>query len=141
MAKAKPAPEKAKAKSTPHTGGCLCGNIRFAAAGPAGKPHICSSTMCQRHSGAPSLAWVDFARDRVTWTGSGGAPSAWRSSDFSSRAFCPKCGSTLGAIDDAPTIGLVSGIFDKPSAKDLIPAGRSFKDSRPRWWHFEIEGG
>lgn len=140
MAKAKSAPAKPKAKSTSHTGGCLCGHIRFAAVGPAGKPHTCSCTMCQRHSGAPTLAWVEFPKDKVKWTGPGGAPSTWRSSDFSNRAFCSKCGSTLGAVDDAPTIGLVTGVFDKPYQKELIPAFHSFRGARPKWWHIEIEG-
>ncbi len=138
MAKAKSASAKPKAKSATHTGGCLCGHIRFSAEGPAGKPHTCSCTMCQHHSGAPALAWVEFPRDKVKWTGPGGAPSTWRSSDFSSRAFCSKCGSTLGAIDDAPTVGLVTGVFDKPNARDLIPQSHSFKGARPKWWHIEI---
>ena len=94
--------------------------------------------MCQRHSGAPTLAWVVFPSDKVKWTGPGGSPSTWRASSFSSRAFCSKCGSTLGAIDDAPTIGLVTGVFDKPNAPDLIPAGHSFSGKRPKWWHIEI---
>jgi hypothetical protein len=96
--------------------------------------------MCQRHSGAPTLTWVEFPRDKVHWTGPGGAPSTWRSSEASSRAFCGKCGSTLGAIDDKPVVALVTGVFDTPNAKDLIPAGHSFKGSRPRWWHIAIGG-
>jgi hypothetical protein len=131
---------KAKPTKTVHTGGCLCGHIRFEAEGLAASPHTCSCTMCQRHSGAPTLAWVVFPKPKVTWTGPGGAPSTWRASDISSRAFCPTCGSTLGAIDDAPTIGLVTGVFDAPNAKDLVPASHSFKGRRPRWWHVRIDG-
>ena len=57
-----------------YEGGCLCGNIRFRATGPADWPHTCSCKMCQRHSGALTVAWVEFPRDRVEWTGPGGAP-------------------------------------------------------------------
>ncbi len=118
-----------------HAGGCLCGAIRFEADAPAGKPHTCSCGMCRRHTGALTAAWVEFPRDAVRWTGPGGAPATWRSSDYSSRAFCPACGSSIGAIDDAPVVALLVGTFDKPGAKDLIPTAHSFKGGRPKWWH------
>lgn len=124
-----------------HTGGCLCGRIRFEATGPAQRPHTCSCRMCQRHSGALTLAWVEFPKDAVTWTGPGGAPAAWRSSPGSSRAFCPACGSTLGAVDDAPTVALLLGVFDRPNRKELRPAAHACKSGRPRFWHVEIREG
>ena len=69
----------------------------------------------------------------MTWTGEGGAPSTFRSSDYSSRAFCPVCGSTLGAIDDAPTVALVSGSFDDRDDEALRPLSYSFEDVCPAW--------
>jgi len=119
-------------------GGCLCGAIRFEARGPARKPHTCSCRMCQRHTGALTVSWVEFDREAVSWTGPGGAPATYRSSQVSSRAFCPTCGSTLGAIDDKPTIALVVGAFDRPAAKALQPLSHSFRGGRPAWWHVEI---
>jgi len=119
-------------------GGCLCGAIRFRATGPAGWPHTCSCKMCQRHTGSLTTAWVEFPRERVDWTGPGGAPSAWRSSDRSSRAFCPVCGSTLGAIDDAPVVALVLGSFDANNRKTLAPGSHSHVTARPKWWHVVI---
>ena len=123
---------------TVYEGGCLCGQIRFRATGPVGWPHTCSCRMCQRHSGALTLAWAEFPRDRVHWTGPGGAPATWRSSDKSSRAFCPTCGSTLGAIDDGPVVALVIGSFDTPNRQALAPVGHSYVSRRPRWWHITI---
>lgn len=120
-----------------HTGGCLCGAIRFEAQGPAGKPHTCSCKLCQRHSGALTVAWVEFPKEAIAWIGPGGAPSTYRSSDYSSRAFCGTCGSTIGAIDDAPVVALVLGSFDKTNAVDLIPVSHSYRGGRPKWWHVE----
>jgi len=125
-------------KAQDYLGGCLCGNIRFSAKGPPGFPHTCSCKMCQRHSGALTVAWVEFPADRVTWTGPGGAPATWRSSDRSSRAFCPVCGSTIGAIDDAPVVALVLGCFDANNRKALSPQSHSHVSPRPRWWHVQI---
>ncbi|WP_071882852.1 GFA family protein [Chania multitudinisentens] len=122
-------------------GGCLCGHIRFVAHGEAHHPHTCSCTLCQRHSGSLTLCWVEFPKDQVQWTGPGGTPSLYRSSAASCRAFCSICGSTLGAIDDAPTLGLLLGAFDKKNQKSMVPEFHSFRASRPRWWKIAIANG
>lgn len=95
--------------------------------------------MCRRHTGALTTAWVEFAAEKVTWTGPGGAPAVHRSSDYSSRAFCPGCGSSLGAIDDKPLIALLLGVFDEPGLQELMPTHHSFEDARPDWWHVEAK--
>ncbi|WP_175625149.1 MULTISPECIES: GFA family protein [Oxalobacteraceae] len=117
-----------------YSGGCLCGHIRFTAHGVAANPHSCSCDNCQRHSGAPSLCWVEFPKDVVEWTGTGGMPSLFRSSDYSSRSFCPRCGSTLGAVDDAPMVALVTGSFDDSDLSELRPVSHSYVDACPAWW-------
>ena len=104
-------------------GGCLCGAIRFEAVGQPGNPHACSCESCRRHTGAPSVGWVEYPRSMLRWTGPGGAPAVYRSSDYSSRAFCPHCGSSLGAIDDAPTVALLIGADEH---RDPIAARRPF---------------
>ena len=122
-----------------YVGGCLCGNIRFEALGPAQKPHTCSCKMCQRHSGALTTVWVEFPKSSVSWVGPGGQPAVFRSSGYSSRSFCPKCGSTLGAIDDKPIVALVLGSFDQPNRKELTPTYHSYRSGRPKWWKVEVE--
>ncbi|AZC36803.1 GFA family protein [Pseudomonas chlororaphis] len=117
-------------KSLVYSGGCLCGQVRFQALGPAHNPHYCSCKLCQRHTGALSAAWVEFPRERVTWSG---VPATFRSSDYSSRAFCPRCGSSLGAIDDEPTVALLLGCFDDNDPEVLKPTGHSYSGARPSW--------
>ncbi len=120
-----------------YQGGCLCGHVRFEATGPVLRPHSCSCRMCQRHSGALTTCWVEFPADAISWTGKGGTPSVFRSSEYSNRAFCSQCGSSLGAIDDAPVIALMVGVFDSPNRKEFIPLSESYKSGRPKWWHPE----
>ncbi|CDH21554.1 GFA family protein [Xenorhabdus bovienii] len=122
-----------------YKGGCLCGNIKFIATGIPNFPHTCSCTMCQKHSGALTLCWVEFPKDVVQWIGEGGLPSLYRSSDYSSRAFCSRCGSSLGAIDDGPTVGLILGNFDNNGQQELIPLSHSYQESHPQWWEIEIK--
>jgi len=121
-------------------GGCLCGNIRFSAQDPVLKAHTCSCRQCQRHSGALTQAWVEFLSNDVTWIGIGGEPSKWRSSEYSSRAFCSNCGSTIGAINDDPVIALVLGVFDSPSLKVFKPEKHSYISKRPKWWKVQVDG-
>ncbi|MBZ8118166.1 GFA family protein [Roseovarius sp. LXJ103] len=126
--------------SKPYEGGCLCGAIRFSATGPAENPHSCSCEMCRRHSGAPSTVWVEFPASRVAWTGPGGTPALYRSSDISSRAFCPTCGSSLGAVDNAPVVAFLVGAFDRPGAKAFAPTSHSFRTGCPGWWKGALGG-
>jgi hypothetical protein len=131
------APKEKPAKV--YTGGCLCGDIRFEAIGPLDKPHTCSCRLCQRATGALTATWVESPSQRLRWVGPGGAPATWRSSGYSSRAFCAKCGGSLGAIDDKPVVALLLGAFDKPNARELAPTGHSYVGARPKWWHVEIK--
>ncbi|MDK9356581.1 GFA family protein [Lelliottia wanjuensis] len=115
------------------SGGCLCGFIRFTAINPASS-HSCSCDMCQKHSGCQTAVWLEFHSSDVEWTGEGGAPSLYRSSAASSRAFCARCGSSIGAIDDNPVIALLSGIFDHNECALFSPHSHSFQDMKPEWW-------
>ncbi len=124
-----------KMKTHQYEGGCLCGAIRFRATGSPAKPHTCSCVSCRKHSGSLTLSWVEFPAPSVEWTGAGGKPSTWRSSSYSSRAFCSTCGTTIGAIDDAPTVALATGVFDKPHLKEFAPTYHSYVSRMPRWWH------
>ncbi|MEM8497575.1 MAG: GFA family protein [Pseudomonadota bacterium] len=125
-------------KASIYEGGCLCGKIRFVAKGPTLKPHTCSCRQCQQHSGALTIAWVEFPRDQVDWTGPGGEPSTWRSSEYSSRSFCAQCGSTIGAIDDEPIIAIAIGVFDAPDRQALKPLSHSYESKTPKWWDIMI---
>lgn len=121
-----------------YKGGCLCGSIRFTANGTPESPHTCSCKMCQRHSGSLTQAWVEFDRKNVVWDGPGGLPKSWRSSENSSRSFCEICGSSLGAIDDAPIVALLLGTFDSPNRIELRPTAHSYVSKKPKWWSIQI---
>src|SRR5690349_13758256 len=73
---------------TAYRGGCLCGSIRYEATGQPDFPHLCSCRMCQTWSGALTIAWVAFPRENLAWTGPGGAPRMYRSSEMVERGFC-----------------------------------------------------
>jgi hypothetical protein len=76
-----------------HTGGCLCGAVRYAVAGPLRPVVLCHCTQCRKSTGhfmaATAARHRDFrllAEAELRW---------YASSDSARRGFCGRCGSTL----------------------------------------------
>lgn len=74
-------------------GGCLCGAVRYRAAGPAGDPTLCHCRSCRKAAGAPVVAWVTFPAAGFSFVS--GRPVAYRSSPEVVRTFCGGCGTPL----------------------------------------------
>jgi hypothetical protein len=121
-----------------YTGQCLCGHIRYTARGKPSFPHICSCRMCQQWSGAPTVAWVEFLMDGFEWSGAGGRPTLFRSSEKTQRGHCAKCGGTICAIDDGrDKIAITMATLDDPSS--IVPGKQhSFAASAPTWWTVNV---
>jgi hypothetical protein len=120
-----------------HYGGCLCNETTYLARGKAKNPHLCSCTMCQRSSGAPTVAWVDFPLKDFQWTGA--QPNLYRSSEKTQRCSCKKCGGLLGAIDDgSEDIGVT--LVSLKNYDQIVPNKKhSYKESIPSWWDVHIK--
>ena len=74
-------------------GGCLCGAIRYTAAGtPLWVAH-CHCHSCRRSSGAPFAAFVGYPHDAVAFTA--GTPTVFASSPGVRRSFCAGCGTPI----------------------------------------------
>jgi hypothetical protein len=76
-----------------HQGGCLCGAVRYQAAGPVDHLCFCHCASCRRSAGATPVAWgtVDVSRFRVTK----GSLASTKSSPPVVRSFCADCGTLL----------------------------------------------
>lgn len=103
-----------------HTGGCVCGAVRFKATGDPLRMTICHCLWCQRRTGTAFGTEVVFNDADVAFSGTT-KPSRYRHvSDESGRwldiEFCPVCGSNLGfTLEAAPGIRAVpAGTFDDP---------------------------
>ena len=76
-----------------YQGGCLCGALRYSLSGlplDAGYRHC---RVCQRSSGAPTLAWLTLPAKNFAWLL--GEPATYRSSADFERQFCAKCGTQI----------------------------------------------
>jgi len=76
-----------------HTGGCLCGAVRYEVAGGLRPVVLCHCSQCRRNTGHFMAATAARHRD---FRLSSEAQLRWYlSSDAARRGFCGRCGSTL----------------------------------------------
>ncbi len=120
--------------TTQHTGGCLCGAVRFRLNAPPYEIDYCHCASCRKHTGAPVSVFLDLKRDAVEFTR--GAPSYYASSPGVRRGFCGHCGSTLTYETDGE-IHIHVGAMDRP--EDFSPHDTpAFSEERLPW--FRIAG-
>ena len=97
-----------------HTGSCLCGAVRFTAAGPLRGVVYCHCSQCRKQTGhyyaATNVADADLSIEgagNITW---------YSASAFARRGFCATCGSALfwkyNASDET---SVMAGAFEQPS--------------------------
>jgi hypothetical protein len=97
-----------------HSGGCLCGAVRFTTRGPLRGVVYCHCSQCRRQSGH-FHASTNVADDRLEISGEENI-RWYRSSPNARRGFCVNCGSGLfWRLDGRPTTTIGAGAFDSPS--------------------------
>lgn len=112
-------------------GGCHCGAIRYEVSTAPFDADYCHCRDCQKTSGAPVAAWMDFQKDQVIWLGA--EPAEYKSSEHIRRGFCPQCGSTLSyrstRYPDYLTLSIAS--LDEPDR--VKPNYHIYTDSQVSW--------
>lgn len=95
------------------TGRCACGKVGFTAEIADHEAYLCHCRMCQRASGALSLAFKNLPKSAVRWRGE---PDWYQSSPIARRPYCASCGTSLGfEYPDSPNMDLAVAVFDDPS--------------------------
>ena len=119
-----------------HTGGCLCGAVRYEVRGALRDVINCHCTMCQRLHGAfgahskAKKANIRIVEDRgLAW---------YATSDSARRGFCRDCGSHLfwePVAQDAT--GIVAGTLDPPTG--LTTMGHIFTGEKSDFYDLSDE--
>ena len=105
-------------------GGCLCGQVRFAARQAPLRTFVCHCTFCQRVTGSSFYAESIFPMEAVQFNG-GELRQYEHVSDGSGKKvfvqFCPTCGTTVGlTFERWPDMRAISrGCYDDPNAVDI----------------------
>ncbi|PZO82494.1 MAG: aldehyde-activating protein [Mesorhizobium amorphae] len=97
-----------------HSGGCLCGAVRYVTRGALRGVSYCHCTMCRRQTGH-FYAATDIADDELEIEGAGGV-SWYAASPEARRGFCSTCGSALfWKAEGSSKTSVMAGSFDQPS--------------------------
>ncbi len=116
-----------------HDGGCLCGKVRFRVTAAALDSGFCHCQMCQKNSGAPTVAWATFPAASFSWIA--GQAGTYASSAQATRSFCANCGSYLVFMSTGSPaeVSVNAASFDAPDA--FPPRKHIFIESRISWFH------
>ena len=109
------------------TGGCQCGAVRYAIAGPLGRASICHFRMCQKAFGSFYAPLVSAPLGSFELTR--GSLAVFRSSDPVERGFCRSCGTPMTfRVLAREEIEVSIGSLDDPSvAKPVVQWGTEGK--------------
>ena len=117
-----------------HTGGCLCGAVRYEADGDPTMMGYCFCKDCQKASGSGFIPFMGFRADQLRITG--------KTLQFTSKAAnggdavrnsCPTCGGLVfgGIVGRDTGHTIYAGSLDDPSA--FKPSIAIFTRDRPDW--------
>ncbi len=120
-------------------GSCVCGQVRFRAAGPFGSFSHCHCTDCRKSHGAAFATYLGAGRARLTWLRGAENLSGWTTETGTRREFCSTCGSNiLCTVRSEPeNVYIPAAVFD--TRLDRKPEYHIFVRSRVPW--FDIRDG
>lgn len=113
-------------------GGCLCGALRYVSSVMPMDADYCHCRLCQRHTGAPVSAWMDFMAEQVRWHDAR-TLTEYASSEHVRRGFCGTCGATMSYRDTRhPTyLSLAIASLDNPDT--IHPVYHIHTSSQVSW--------
>jgi len=98
-------------RETRTAGGCMCGALRYEAAGDPLYVGYCHCRSCRHHSGAALAGMLVFRAEKVRFPA--GELSVYSSSPGVERGFCGKCGTSL-TWKSRGLISIHIGTLDNP---------------------------
>ena len=88
-----------------HIASCPCGAVTIEANGAPAEMGYCHCDACRSYSGAPVSAFTLWKAENVKVTKGAEFLGRFKSSEFSERRFCTKCGASV--MTDHPGAGLI----------------------------------
>ena len=118
-----------------HTGGCHCGNLRYALDAPLTDVAHCHCSICRRTSGGIVVTWASVPVDSLKWLA--GSPTTYDSGPSCVRYFCNNCGAQVALFsrNSPEMMDVTIATLDHP---EEAPADRHiWADSRLPWLHLD----
>jgi len=121
-------------ETTKHTGGCLCGAVRYEAEGEPAMAGYCYCKDCQKASGSGFIPFMGFPASAIRFTGKTlqFVSKSARGTD-AVRNSCPLCGGLVfgGIVGQDESHTIYAGSLDDASA--FRPKIAIFTRDRPDW--------
>jgi hypothetical protein len=117
-----------------HTGGCLCGALRYEARGEPSLMGLCFCADCRKASGSGFIPFMGFAREAVRFSGTNVEfRSEAAGGRIATRNFCPTCGGLVfgGEVGKSESFTIYAGSLD--DASGFHPKIAIFTGGRPEW--------
>ncbi|QRY78132.1 GFA family protein [Pseudomonas sp. PDNC002] len=120
-----------------HSGGCLCGAVRFEISGELEAIQVCHCSQCRKAQGGPFATNIPVRREAFRLLDGADALAQYRATPEKQRVFCRHCGSPIySARDDLPqTLRVRAGTLDEPIRTKL--EAHYYVESRATWWPLE----
>jgi len=118
-------------------GGCHCGAVRYKVLAAPFAADFCHCRDCQRTTGAPVGAWMDFRVEQVQWLC--GILTEYASSEAIRRGFCAKCGSTLSYRSTQYPEYLTLAIASLDDPESIAPTYHIYTCSQMPWLPIQDE--
>ena len=117
--------------SDAHSGGCLCGAIRYRIRGAPTSSAHCHCRSCRKAAGAGFVTWAGM--DEKNFSVTQGHVAVCESSPGVSRGFCGQCGSALtyAAKKWAGEIYVTAATLDEPGA--VTPTAHVYVEEKLPW--------
>jgi len=113
------------------TGGCLCGAVRYAAAGDPIHVSHCHCSLCRRAAGAPLVTWATYPAGDFRWTS--GSPARFHSTPDVARSFCGGCGTALTFAPRESPAWVDVTVASMDQADRMWPRDHIWTESRLPW--------
>ncbi|MFJ3050565.1 GFA family protein [Pseudomonas nitroreducens] len=117
-----------------HSGGCLCGAVRFEIDGELAPVQVCHCSQCRKAQGGPFATNIPVDRAAFRLLSGESQLREFRATPNKKRVFCSTCGSPIYSARDAlpETLRVRAGTLDEPVRTKL--EAHYYVASRASWW-------
>jgi hypothetical protein len=126
--------------TSPVTGACGCGTVRFEVTEPFAGATYCHCTRCQRRTGTGASANARVSADAFHILSGEDRIRSWAPPDGAEKFFCGDCGSALFSRNPASpeTVGVRLGVLDGDPG--IRPSARQFTAYAAVWESIPDDG-
>jgi hypothetical protein len=115
------------------SGSCLCGDVAFEVTTSVEPVCHCHCSICRKSHGAAFVSYVSAAQRAFAWSRGEARIRHYRSSPNVSRAFCPRCGSSLPvASPNTDRVSIPAGLLREDPGLAAMP--HRFVGSKASWY-------